>query len=126
MNFESIVPLLLPVALILILFQLEALVLFFFKMKSFLGSLGVSALVNVMSLVVLYGVGHYVVPLFGYDVNGFPLPVVALLWWTSIVGEGFFLQLFIKKGDRARIFQAAIVMNTVSFLFFFLAIINRN
>ena len=128
MDVESFVPFLLLLAPFVIAYLLEALVIYFFKLKRFWGSIGVALLVNLVSLALIYYVGAPVLGKLGYEVGQFnglnlQIQVVAFLCWFSIIIDGLLLQVFCKKADKKRIFTAAIVMNILSYLFFHFFII---
>lgn len=125
MNIESLLPLFLLLAVFLAAFLLEALVIVSFKLKKFWAALGISLLVNLVSLALLYFVAGPVLSALGYDV-GKPsglnrqLQVVLFLWWFSVVAEGGLLWLFLRRPEKKSAFLASIIMNLVSFLFLYL------
>ncbi|RYF81830.1 MAG: hypothetical protein EON98_11895 [Chitinophagaceae bacterium] len=125
MNVESFLPFLLILAPFAIAFFIEALVLYFFKLKKFWGSVGVSVLINLVSVALVYFIGSFILSKVGYEFNGLQLqlPVVAFICWVSIIVEGLLLQLFCRTAEKKTIFLASIVMNILSyaFLYFFIA-----
>ena len=125
MNMESFVPFILIFAPFIIAFLLEAIVLYFFRLKKFWGSVGLSFLVNLVSIVLVYFVASLVLSKVGYEFNGLQLdvPVVTFLWWFSIIAEGLLLKPFTRGLETKRIFMASILMNTISYLFLYLFIV---
>ena len=125
MNIESLVPFLLILAPFAIAFLMEAMVLYFFRLKRFWTSVGVAVLINIISIALVYFVASFVLSKIGYEFNGLQLdlPVVAFLWWFSIIIEGFLLRPFTKGSDTRKVFMASIVMNTLSYLFLYFFII---
>lgn len=131
MTIESFLPFLLILAPFLIAFTLEAAVMAVYKLKPFWACLGISVLVNLVSIALLYFVASAILSLFGYDTanfNGFILAPqsVVFLCWFSIIAEGLLLRLFIRKARRKTIFLASIVMNALSFLFLYFFIVNSH
>lgn len=127
MNTESVLPFLLIIAPFAIAFLLEAIVIYFFKLKSFGKSVLVSVGVNLFSLVVLYGCTLLLGKL-GYEFNGLrlPLQVILTLWWLSIISDALLLQLFSPKTEKKIVFSASIVMNSLSYLFIYFFITNSH
>ena len=126
MEFESIRPFLyIILQTIGFVFLLEALVIYFFKIKTFWTALGVSVLINILSFVVLYG-GATLTGKLGYEFNGLQLPlqVMAFLWWISVIADGLLLKLLSRKAEKRDYFLPSIVMNTFSFLFLYFFVIN--
>lgn len=125
MRFESFYPFLLLLAPFAIAYLAEAFVIYFFRLKRFWAALGVAILINLLSLVVLYGSGFLIGKL-GYALNGLQLPlqVVLFFWWLSIITDGLLLQLFAKRAEAKAIYLCSIVMNTISWAFLYLFIIN--
>ena len=125
MNIESLVPFLLILSPFAIAFLLEALVLYFLQLKTFWGSIGTSILINLLSLALVYFIASFVLSRMGYEFNGMQLevPIVAFLWWFSIIVEGLLLRPFARGKETKRIFTASILMNTLSYLFFYFFII---
>ena len=122
MDIESIVPFLLILAPFAIAFFLEALVIYFFKLRGFWASLGFSILINLVAIAFIYFVGSPLLGALGYDMGQFnglnlPIQVVAFLCWLSILIDGVLLQLVLRKQDKKRIYLASIVMNILSYLF---------
>jgi len=131
MSIESLTPFLIVLAIFLIAFLIEALVLYFFKLKKFWASFGISVLVNLVSLTLIYYVAAAVLHALGYDMgkyNGLnlQLPVVAFLWWFSVVVEGLLLCFFFSRDELKRAFIASIFMNFLSMLFLYAFIINSH
>ena len=131
MNVESLDLFLLVLAPFLAVFLIEALVMYFSKLKGFWASLGLSIVINLVSLALIYFAAAPFLSLLGYDLGKFnglnlSLPVVSFLTWFSIVIDGILLQLLNRKLDRKKIFIAAIVMNILSYFFFYFFIINSN
>ncbi|GAA4755092.1 hypothetical protein [Flavisolibacter ginsenosidimutans] len=131
MSIESLTPFLIIFAIFLIAFLIEALVLYFFKLKKFWASFGISVLVNLVSLTLIYYVAAAVLHALGYDMgkyNGLnlQLPVVAFLWWFSVVVEGLLLCFFFSRHELKRAFIASILMNFLSMLFLYAFIINSH
>lgn len=126
MNLESITPFLLIVAPFAIAFFIEALVIYFFRIKTFWISIGLSFLVNLLSLVVLFA-GSVLLTNLGYEFNGLRLPVQVLLvmWWLSVVSDGILLQLF-SKAEKRKLYFASITMNSLSYLFLWFFITNSH
>lgn len=130
MNIESLDLFLLVLAPFLAVFVIEALVIYFFKLKGFWISLGLSIVVNLLSFALIYFAAAPLLSLLGYDLGKFnglnlSLPVVSFLTWFSIIVDGVLLQLFNRQLDRKRIFIASIVMNILSYFFFYFFIINN-
>ena len=127
MNTESIVPFLLIIAPFAIAFLIEAIVLYFFKLKSFGRSVIISFTINLFSLAVLYGFGLLMGKL-GYEFNGLRLPVqvILTLWWVSVIVDALLLQLFLRKAEKRILFVASIVMNSFSYLFLYFFITNSH
>ena len=126
MEFESIRPFLyIILQTIGFVFLLEALVIYFFKIKTFWTALGVSVLINILSFVVLYG-GATLTGKLGYEFNGLQLPlqVMAFLWWISVIADALLLKLLSRKAEKKDYFLPSIVMNTFSFLFLYFFVIN--
>jgi hypothetical protein len=125
MNIESLVPFLLILAPFAIAFLLEALVLYFSRLMSFWGSIGTSFLINILSIALVYFIASFILSRIGYEFNGLQLelPVVAFLWWISIIAEGLLLRPFTRGKDKNSVLVAAILMNTLSYLFFYLFVI---
>jgi len=127
MNVQSVTPFLLVIAPFVIAFLLEALVIYFFKIKRFWAALGVAILVNLIALAVLYGASLLISEL-GYHLNGLRLafPVFFTFWWISVIVDGLLLQAFSRRSDARRIYLASILMNTLSFVFLYLFISNTH
>jgi hypothetical protein len=125
MNIESLAPFFLILAPFAIAFLLEALVLYFLRLKTFWGSIGTSILLNLLSIAPVYFISSFVLSKIGYEFNGLQLdiPVVAFLWWFSIVVEGLLLRPFTRGKETKSIFTASILMNTLSYLFFYFFIV---
>lgn len=126
MNADSFLPFLLLVAPFAIASLLEAIVIYFFKLRLFWPSIGFSLLVNILSLCVLYASSLLMTKL-GYEFNGLrlPLQVLLALWWVSVMTDGLLLQLFLKS-DRKKIYTASIAMNSLSFLFLYFFVMNSH
>lgn len=130
MNIESLDLFLLVLAPFLAVFIIEALVIYFFKLKGFWVSLGLSIVANLLSFALIYFAAAPLLSLLGYDLGKFnglnlSLPVVSFLTWFSIIVDGVLLQLLNRQLDRKRIFIASIVMNILSYFFFYFFIINN-
>ena len=127
MNIQSIYPFLLIVAPFAIAFLLEAFVIYFSKIKRFWAGLGVSVVVNLLALVVLYGASLLMGKL-GYEFNGLQLPlqVMLALWWVSVIVDALLLRSFSKTIPLQKIYVSSIVMNTISFLFLYFFIANSH
>lgn len=127
MNVESIVPFILIITPFAIAFLLEALVIYFFKLKSFWAAVGVAYLMNLLSLAVLYGCSLLLGKL-GYEFNGLRLPVQVMLalWWVSVIADALLLQLFAKKAEKSRVYFSSLVMNVFSYLFLYVFIVNSH
>ncbi|HYO22943.1 MAG TPA: hypothetical protein VER36_11100 [Flavisolibacter sp.] len=128
MNFESLLPLLFFLGIFLFAFFIEALVIYFSRLKTFWKSVGMAMLLNAISMAVIYFVAAPLLSTLGYQIgqfNGLNLPVhVAIfLCWLSIMIEGAILRFFSRTATIERIFGASILMNILSFLFlhFFIA-----
>lgn len=122
MDIESVVPFLLLLAPFGIAFFLEALVIYFFKLKGFWLSLCIAILINLLSLAIIYFIGSPVLGALGYDMGQFnglnlPVQVVVFLCWLSILIDGLILQLLLRRQDKKRIYTSSIVMNILSYLF---------
>ena len=128
MNIESLAPLLLILAPFLIAFFMEALVINFFKLKSFWPAVGVAIIINLLSIGLVYFIASFILSKVGYEFNGLQLalPVVAFIWWVSIIAEGLLLRLFCRNQKREKLFQASIVMNTISYLFLYFIVVNSH
>jgi Na+/melibiose symporter-like transporter len=121
MNIESLLPFILLFSPFILAFIVEALVIYFFKLRPFLTSLGISVLVNLISIALIHFVASAILSKIGYELNGLNLQVQVLLFlcWFSIVVEGFVLQFLLKKPEKKKIFLASITMNALSFLFLY-------
>jgi hypothetical protein len=131
MNFESLDLFLLVLAPFIAIFIIEALVIFFYKLKGFWRSLGLSILINLVSFALIYFIAAPFLSLLGYDLGKFnglnlSLPVVSFLTWFSIIVDGILLQVLNRQLDRKKIFIASIVMNVLSYFFFYFFIINSH
>ena len=124
MNIESLLPFILLFSPIILAFIFEAAVIYFFKLRPFLTSLGISFLVNVFFITLIHFFLSYLLSKLGYELNGLNLPiqVILMLCWFSILAEGVLLQLLIKNQDKKKIFCASIIMNVISYLFLYLFI----
>ena len=125
MSFESL--LLVLFGVLLLAFFIEALVIYFFKIKLFWNSVGVSIVVNLISFTLFYYLGSAFLTKLGYDavqLNGLNLPFrgIAFLWWFTTVVEGVVLQLLSPKQKKRDIYLASMIMNAISlfFLHFFI------
>lgn len=125
MDVQSIFPFLLIIAPFAAAFFLEAVVIYFFRIKRFWASAGISILVNLVSFAVLYGASLLLGKL-GYELNGLRLPLQAFLalWWISVVADGFLLQLFSTGAEKKTTWLCSIVMNSLSYLLFYFFIAN--
>ena len=131
MNFESLLPFAVFLGLFLLAFLIEALVLYFFKLKSFWGGFGLSVLLNLISLVLIYFVASALLGLLGYEVGNYnglnpPAQVTAFLWWFSVVADGLLLLLFLRRQQPSKVFLASIIMNWLSFLFLYVFIVSSH
>ena len=127
MNVESLLPFLLILAPFLAAFFIEALVIYFFKLKSFWASVGISIVINLISTTLVYYAAGAILGKLGYEIgqfNGLNLPIqaIAFIWWFSVIADGLMLQLFIKAPEKHKIFIASIVMNALSYAFLHLFI----
>ena len=125
MQFENYYPFLLILAPFAIAYLLEALVIYFFRLKRFWPAIGVSVLINLLTLLILYG-SSLLLGKLGYQLNGLllPLQVVLLFWWLSILTDGYLLQLLTKKAKTERIYLCSILMNTLSWILLYFFILN--
>ena len=125
MQFENYYPFLLILAPFAIAYLLEALVIYFFRLKRFWPAIGVSVLINLLTLLILYG-SSLLLGKLGYQLNGLllPLQVVLLFWWLSILTDGYLLQLLTKKAKNERIYLCSILMNTLSWILLYFFILN--
>lgn len=128
MNLEILTPYLIILTPFTIAFLLEAVVIYSFKMKRPWPALGVSILINLISLALFF---YAAVPLIGklnYEVNGlhFPLQLFFFIWWFCTVTDGFLLRLFLRNQPAERIFKVSAVMNACSTLFFYFFIVNSH
>ncbi len=128
MNMESLRFLALLFAPFAIAFLIEATVIYFFKLKGLWVSIGLSVLINLITLAVIF---FGVMALLGklhYEFNGLhlPLQVVAFLWWFSSIADGFLFRLFLPKAQMGKAFAASIIMNFASYLFLYLFIVNSH
>lgn len=123
MNVESILPFFLIAAPFAAAFFLEAMVIYFFKIKSFWPAMVVALAVNLLALAVLYG-GSLLAGKLGYEFNGLQIPpqVLLFLWWLSVIADGALLQLLATGAKTKIIYTASIVMNMISYtlLYFFI------
>lgn len=121
MNIESLLPFILLFSPFILAFIVEALVIYSFKLRPFLTSLGISVLVNLISIALIHFVASFILAKIGYELNGLNLQVQVLLFlcWFSIVVEGFVLQFLLKKPEKKKIFLASVAMNALSFLFLY-------
>jgi hypothetical protein len=126
MRLESYYPFLLIIAPFVIATVMEALTIYFFKLKPFWAALAIAISINLLSLVVLYG-GSLLAGKLGYSFNGLqlPPPVVSFFWWLSVLTDGLLLQLFSKKAAAKNIYLCSTVMNTLSWLFLYFFITNN-
>lgn len=125
MDIESVKLFLLLIAPFLFVFTLEALVLYFFRFRKFWAGTGIAVVVNLFSFALIYYVASAILSALGYAVGNFnglnlQLQVVAFLWWFSVVVEGLLLLLFLRGFSGQRIFLASLLMNFLSFSFFYL------
>ena len=128
MNVESLNLFFLLAAPFFFAFTIEALVIYFFKIKLFWISLAIAFLINLVSITLIYFIASFLLSKIGYELNGLDLPlrVVLFLCWFSIIAEGFMLQVVAKEHDKKRIFLASILMNTLSYLFLYFFIENSH
>jgi hypothetical protein len=122
MNVESVVPILLILAPFAIAYLIEALVIYFFRLKGIFASIGISVLINLLSLALIYFIGAPLLGKLGYELGQFnglnlEIQVVAFICWFSIIVEALLLQLFIRSQQKKQVFIASIVMNILSYLF---------
>lgn len=124
MTPDSILPFLLILLPFALAFLTEGLVVYFFRIRSVWASLGAAVVVNLLTLLLLYG-SSWLLGKLGYELNGLrlPFPVVLFFWWLSVVVDGALLKLFFRKADGKQVYLASIVMNTLSYLvlYFFIA-----
>lgn len=109
----------------MVAFVLEAAVMVLFKIKKFGAAFGISIIVNLISLALLYFLAGRFLSALGYDIgkpNGLntQFQVVAFLWWFCTVAEGLLLSLFLRRQPREKIFLASALMNLASFVFLYL------
>lgn len=125
MRFESYYPFLLIIAPFAIAYLVEGFVIYFFRLKRFWSALGIAILINLLSLTVLYGSGFLLGKL-GYALNGLQLPlqVVLFFWWLSSITDGLLLKIFAKRTEAKSIYLCSIIMNSISWFFLYLFIIN--
>lgn len=124
MNLESLLPLFILLAVFLLAFATEALVMAFFKLKKFLPAFGISVVVNLASLVLLYFFASRFLSVLHYDIgkpNGLntQFQVMAFLWWFCTMTEGIFLSLLLRREQKEKVFLVAAVMNLASFVFLY-------
>jgi hypothetical protein len=126
MNFDSFLPFILIVAPFAIAFFMEALVIYFFKLKKFWPAIGIAFFINLVSLAVLYA-GSMLMTKLGYEFNGLrlPLQVVLALWWLSVISDAVLLQ-FISRTEKAAVYRSSIVMNLISYFFLYFFIIGSH
>lgn len=122
MDVESFVLFLLLLAPFAIAYFIEALVIYFFKLRKFWASIGISLLINLLSLAVIYFIGAPVLGKLGYEIGQFnglnvEMQIVVFLCWLSILIDALLLQVFCRGQEKKRIFTASIVMNLLSYLF---------
>lgn len=128
MKVESLLPFLLILVKSLgIAFFLEALVIYFFKIKRFWPAVGTAVVVNFVAFLIVIGTCSLIGKL-GYEFNGlqFPVQVIVALWWISVITDALLLQLFARKTPQKTIYLSSIVMNAVSYLFLGLFIVNSH
>lgn len=126
MDFESLRPFLIIVLQTIgIVLLIEAVVIYFFKIRRFWAAVGIAVLINLLSLILLYA-GASIAEKLGYEFNGLQLPVQVMLflWWLSVISDGFLLQLTAGKMDRQKLYLSSLLMNTLSFLFLYFFVVN--
>ena len=131
MNFESLLPFFVILGVFLFAFFLEAIVVYAFKIKTFWKALGITIVVNLVSLLLIYFLAAAFLSKLGYEIgqfNGLNLQpqVIAFMWWFSSIAEGLLLQFFTGKHERKKAFTAAIIMNAISYLFLYFFITNSH
>ncbi len=128
MNIESVRLFAILLAPFAIAFLIEALVLYFYKLKGFWMAICISVLINLVTIAVIFYVVMAVLGMLKYEINGLHLPpqVVLFLWWFSSIAEGLLLQIFLRKVEKKRLFSASIIMNALSYLFLYLFIVNSH
>lgn len=124
MNLESLLPFFLLLAFLLFAFAAEAAVMAFFKLKKFWRAFGISVMLNLASLALIYFLAAPFLSFLGYDIgkpNGLnmQIQVILFLWWFAVVTEGLLLSLFLRNQKKSQIFLASIAMNTASFAFLY-------
>lgn len=108
-----------------IVILLEAVVIYFFKIKRFWPALGVISLINLLSFGLLF-LAAILPGKLGYELNGLhlPLPVMVFFWWVSVMADGLLLQLIAPRAEKQTVYLASTLMNTASFLFLYFFVIN--
>ena len=127
MSTENILPFVLFITPFVLAFLIEAVVIYFFKIKRFWPGVLVAFLVNLLSLLVLYG-SSLLMGKMGYEFTGLRLPiqVILALWWLSVLSDALLLQLFAPRVERRTIITAALVMNAISYFFLYFFITNSH
>ena len=127
MTVESMLPFLLILFPFLICFFSEALVIAFFGFRRFWAALGFSIIINLLTLLLLYG-SSLLLEKLGYEFNGLLLPVQVMLffWWLSVLADGALLKLFLPRADTKRVYLASMGMNALSYLFVYFFVANSH
>jgi hypothetical protein len=113
--------LLLPVLLILFILLVEGLILYLFRIGKLMRSIGYAFVANGTSFLFCVFVAG-LVNLIGYHVSitSIPLPVLLLFCWLSIIIEAIIIKLLHRTTNTTQVFMASILLNFVTFLFFYL------
>jgi hypothetical protein len=127
MNPESVFPFLLILLPFALAFVAEGLVIYFYKIRGFGVSLGSAIIINLLTLLLLYG-SSLLLGKLGYEFNGLrlSLPVILFFWWLSVVVDGALLKLFFRNVDGKQVYLASIVMNILSYLVLYFFITNSH
>lgn len=127
MTPDSIFPFLLILLPFALAFFVEALVVYFFRIRRFWVSLVSVIVINLFTLLLLYG-SSLLLGKLGYEFNGLrlALPVLLFFWWLSVMADGALLKLFFRKANGKQVYLASIVMNTLSYLLLYFFITNSH
>jgi hypothetical protein len=128
MNIESLVPFAIIITPFAIAFFIEALVIYFFKIKSFWAAIGFSLLINLITVTIIFYMVTVLLGQLNYEFNGLhlPIPVVLFLWWFSSVVDGLLMQLFFVNIEVKLLYRASILMNALSYLLLYIIIVNSH
>lgn len=127
MTPDSIFPFLLILLPFALAFFVEGLVVYFFRIRRFWVSLVSVIVINLFTLLLLYG-SSLLLGKLGYEFNGLrlSLPVLLFFWWLSVMADGALLKLFFRNSDGKQVYLASIVMNTLSYLLLYFFITNSH